>query len=191
MSDTSSCPNDPCKVSDHQVDVLTGFVLRSDLGTSQPPAEAWNQLLPRLVLGDPPGPLASSALEWAAPPADRRRQQMLLTIVPRITSVGAALVMLVLFVNSSLGLLHPGVFGGQPAEIIHPQDGTTFVMDKLNDRNPPVDRPTPEYTAPVVLRNPRLAEDLPVVVLPTENPSTFATPQMISPNAPIWTLPFE
>ena len=188
MSDTSSCPNDPRQVSDRQVDTLTGFLLRSELGTSQPSDEVWGRLQNRLVFGDtPPGQQPVVPPPLATRPLERSRalrvQYALLTTAPRLSSVGAALALFFMFVNSSLGLLNPGGLSGQPEQIIHPADPTAFVMQKLDARSP-VDRPDEWYDQPItVTYAPQPAvEESPAVVMAAEDPSTLVPPQSISQN---------
>jgi hypothetical protein len=195
MSDTSSCPNDPQHVGDRQVDVLTGFVLRSELGTSQPSDDVWSRLQMQLIAGEAPPAAPPLAMRPLVMPMSLRVQQMLLTTVPRLSSVGAALALFVMFVNSSLGLLNPGVFSGASEQIIHPADSVAFVEQKLNDHNPPSEHRDEWYDQPIIIMYgpPAAANAGPSAALPADDPTTLAPPQSISPNElPIWSgLPSE
>jgi len=191
MADTPSCPNDPRRVSDRQVDTLTGFILRSDLGTSQPSDDAWNRIQTRIVLGDAPitPPIMTKppvttvpVTKPLEPPLAWRVQRALLTTAPRLSSVGAALALLIMFVNSSLGLIDPAVLNGQPEQIIHPPDSTSWVLDRIEDRNPSTVRQDDWNAQPIILRMAPLLDESPAPMLPAEDPSTLVPPQSISQN---------
>lgn len=196
MSDTSSCPDDPRQVSDRQVDTLTGFLLRSELGTSQPSEESWSRLQTRLVYGDAPPdqppvvaqPLATRPIE---PSRAWRAQLALLTTGPRLSSVGAALALFIMFVNSSLSLMNPGAFSPPAEQINHPLDSTAFVMQKLDARNAATARHDEWYDQPIIdtyVPQPAV-EESPAALLPAEDPSTLVPPQSISQNErAVWSV---
>jgi len=128
MSDPSFCTHEESHVGDRQVDVLAGYILRSDLGILEPSDAAWDQLHTRL---NAPPPLAAPLLPMPLP-RGVRFQQALLTTVPRMSSVGAALVLLVMFVNSSLHFTAPASFNIESNTAVHqPADPIKFVDSKL------------------------------------------------------------
>jgi hypothetical protein len=100
MSAKGSCPDEHPQVGERQVDTLTSYTLRSMVGTEQPRADAWLRLRTYVQTGHAVPILPEVSLL-------SRFWHSLTVVGPRLSSAGAALAMLALFIHSSLTPLAP------------------------------------------------------------------------------------
>jgi hypothetical protein len=122
MSAKGSCPDEQPCVGDRQVDTLTSYTLRSTVGTAQPRSDSWVRLRTRVQTGS------------AVPVIPEVRMLVrfwhtLMAAAPRLTSAGAALAMLALFIHSSLVPLTPTALNDNLTPISNVPEIKAAMMD--------------------------------------------------------------
>jgi hypothetical protein len=196
LSDTSARRKRRHAIRDQQVETLTRYTLRSEIGTAEPPDEIWARLQARVDATPRPGRVV-------APPPPRWLLwwQGFLSSAPRLTarmsSVSAAALLLIMLAHSSLSTLTRDGTPPPNSAVRAAHDAFTFVSGEADPGHVStlsddqafenlMTRPRPAY-APVpqdaLLEPVYPAPDAPVetspLVIEPEDPTTLVPPQSL------------
>jgi hypothetical protein len=133
MAAKGSCPDEHPQVGERQVDTLMSYTLRSTVGTAQPRSDALLRLRTYVQTGHPVPIMPEVSLL-------SRFWHSLTVVGPRLSSAGAALAMLALFIHSSLAPLTPTALN----EDLSPVSSVPVIKAQMIDHYLATQGPSPE-----------------------------------------------